>query len=97
MGDRTDHIDVAYVARLARLDLCEDEVRRFQAQLEQIVDYVRQIREPDVDGVEPMAHAHPLRNIFREDAVQPGLEQATVLANAPRHAQGQFAVPRIIE
>jgi aspartyl-tRNA(Asn)/glutamyl-tRNA(Gln) amidotransferase subunit C len=97
MGDRTDHIDVAYVARLARLELSAEETRRFQAQLDQIVDYVRQIREPVVDGVAPMSHAHPLHNVFRADAVRPGLDRETVLANAPRHANGQFAVPRIIE
>jgi aspartyl-tRNA(Asn)/glutamyl-tRNA(Gln) amidotransferase subunit C len=96
MGN-VEHIDVGYVARLARLELTPEETHRFQGQLDQIVAYVRQIQEPDVTGIEPMSHAHPVRNVFREDEVKPGLDRETGLANAPRPIAGQFAVPRIIE
>lgn len=95
--DNTEPIDVGYVARLARLELTEEETQKFQAQLEQIVTYIRKIQEPDTAGIEPMSHAHPVQNVFREDTVKPGLDRDTVLANAPRHMEGQFAVPRIIE
>ncbi|MBN1557996.1 MAG: Asp-tRNA(Asn)/Glu-tRNA(Gln) amidotransferase subunit GatC [Lentisphaerae bacterium] len=94
---RTEQIDVRYVARLARLNLTEAECARFQAQLDQVVNYVRKIREPDTAGIEPTSHAHPLENVFREDAVEPGLDRETVLANAPRTRDGLFIVPRIVE
>jgi aspartyl-tRNA(Asn)/glutamyl-tRNA(Gln) amidotransferase subunit C len=93
----TDRIDVAYVARLARLSLTEEEVRTFAAQLREIVDYVRKINELDVRGIEPTSHAHPVTNVLRKDEVRPGLEREAVLANAPAHAQAQVLVPKIVE
>jgi aspartyl-tRNA(Asn)/glutamyl-tRNA(Gln) amidotransferase subunit C len=92
-----DRIDVRYVAHLARLDLTEAERQEFQAQLEQIVAYVNQIREIPVEGVEPTAHAVAVQNVFREDEVRPGLDQEQALANAPEQAAGQFKVPIIVE
>ena len=93
----TDRIDVRYVAHLARLDLTEAEQREFQSQLEHIVAYVNQIREIDVEGVEPTAHAVAVQNVFREDVVRPGLDPDQALANAPEQARGQFKVPLIVE
>lgn len=90
-------IDVRYVANLARLDLTEAEVATFQAQLGQIVGYVNEIRAVDVDGVEPMAHATAVQNVFREDVVKPSLDRDVVLANAPEHSPDLFRVPTIVE
>jgi aspartyl-tRNA(Asn)/glutamyl-tRNA(Gln) amidotransferase subunit C len=90
-------IDVAYVAHLARLHLTADERECFQAQLEQIVHYVRKIGEADLRGVEPTAHVVPIRNIFREDESREGLDRDEVLANAPSVILEQFQVPRIVE
>lgn len=90
-------IDVAYVAHLARLRLEPEEIARFQAQLEQIVEYVRKIGQLDLSGIEPTSHAHPVQNVFREDEVRPGLDHDTALANAPEQYRGQFKVPRILE
>jgi aspartyl-tRNA(Asn)/glutamyl-tRNA(Gln) amidotransferase subunit C len=92
-----DRIDVAYVAHLARVQLTDTERDAFQKQLDQIVEYVRQIQEIDVEGVEPMAHAVAVENVFRDDAVRAGLTQEQALANAPQHSAGQFAVPKIVE
>ncbi len=89
-------IDVAYVARLAQLDLTEDERRSFQKHLEQIVNYVREIRQIDVAGVEPTAHAAAIHNVFRPDEIRPGLDRETVLANAPLQDGEQFLVPKIV-
>ena len=63
----TDKIDVAYVARLARLHLSDEEIRTFQPQLEQIVGYIRKISELDLTGIEPTSHAHRVENVFRRD------------------------------
>ncbi len=93
----TGHIDVAYVARLARMHLAPDEARRFQAQLEQIVGYVKQIDALDVSGVEPTSHAVAIANVFRADVARPGLPHEVVLANAPAEISGQFLVPKIVE
>ncbi len=89
-------IDVAYVARLAQLDLSDDERRAFQAQMEKIVAYVKEIQGIDVAGIEPTAHAVPLHNVFRRDEIRPGLERDAVLANAPAQDGEQFLTPKIV-
>ena len=96
-GGPTAPIDVAYVARLARLHLTEPEREAFQRQLEQIVDYVRKIGELDLADIEPTSHAHPVQNVFRDDVCRPGIDRGAVLANAPEAVDGQFAVPKIVE
>lgn len=93
----TEQIDVAYVAHLARMELTEDETREFQGQLRDIVGYVRKLNEVDLTGVEPTAHAVPIRNVFREDEPHDGLDRQDVLENAPATVQDQFLVPKIVE
>ena len=90
-------IDVAYVARLARLHLSDEERALLQGQLQGIVEYVRKVRELDVSGIEPMAHGIPLQNVFRKDEVRDSLPHEEVMANAPKQRDGQFVVPRIVE
>ena len=92
-----DQMDVAYVARLARLQLADEEVRTFGEQLQQVVAHIRKINQLDLRGIEPTSHAHPVRNVFRKDEVKPGLERDAVLANAPVHGGEQFIVPKIVE
>ncbi len=92
-----EKIDVRYVARLARLCLTDDEVSRFQAQLEQILGYVKELSALNVDGVEPTAHAMPVNNVFRKDEVRPCLDREKAMANAPKERHGQFVVPKIVE
>ncbi len=94
---RTGAVDVAYVARLARLSLTPEETAQFQRQLEDILAYVGQLAALDVEGVEPTAHAVPARNVFREDVARPGLPPEEALANAPSARQGLFIVPKIVE
>lgn len=90
-------MDVAYVARLARLKLSDAERARFQAQLDNILSHVDELRQVDVSGVEPTAHAIPVRNIFRADVPVASLDHDAVIDNAPRQKAGQFFVPKIIE
>ena len=94
---KNNKIDVAYVAHLARLHLSEDEIKEFQGQLDNIVDYVRKIDELDLENIEPMSHARMLRNVFRDDVAKPGLDRDEVLKNAPVCLNGQFMVPKIME
>lgn len=92
-----EKIDVRYVAHLARLHLTDEEAARFQAQLEQVLGYVKELGKLNVDGVEPTAHAMPVNNVFRKDEPRPCLDHEKAMANAPKERQGQFVVPKIIE
>ncbi len=92
-----DKIDVRYVAHLARMHLADGEVARLQPQLEQIVGYVQQLGELNVEGIEPTAHAIPVQNVFRADEVRPCLDHDAAMQNAPLAREGQFIVPKIIE
>ena len=90
-------MDVRYVANLARLELTDAEAVRFQNQLDQIVAYFNELRAVDVEGVEPMAHAVPIQNVFREDVVREGIARDLVLANAPERSTDLLRVPKIVE
>jgi len=87
---------VRHVARLARLSLDDDQAARFARQLESILEYVAVIGRVDVSGVEPMAHALPIANVFRDDVVEPALSVEEVLANAPESDGPFFKVPKVI-
>jgi aspartyl-tRNA(Asn)/glutamyl-tRNA(Gln) amidotransferase subunit C len=88
---------VDHVARLARLDLSEEERQRMQAELSHIIEHAEAIQALDLDGVEPTSHAIPLRNVMRRDEVAPSLDPAEALQNAPQAEGGRFKVPRILE
>jgi aspartyl-tRNA(Asn)/glutamyl-tRNA(Gln) amidotransferase subunit C len=90
-------IDVKYVAHLARLSLTPEEEQKYGAQLGQVLGYIAKLRELDVSGIEPMAHAVPLVNVLRPDEPRPGLPQQEALRNAPAQANGLFVVPKIVE
>jgi aspartyl-tRNA(Asn)/glutamyl-tRNA(Gln) amidotransferase subunit C len=90
-------IDVKYVAQLARIALTPDEEKKIGAQLGHVLGYIEKLRELDVTGVEPTAHAVPMVNVMRADEVRPSLSQAEALRNAPRQANGLFIVPKIVE
>jgi aspartyl-tRNA(Asn)/glutamyl-tRNA(Gln) amidotransferase subunit C len=92
-----EKIDVAYVANLARLYLSPEEIRTYQSQLNQIVGYVRKISELDLKNIEPTSHARLLQNVFRSDTVKPSLDREIALKNAPKQANDQFMVPKIME
>jgi aspartyl-tRNA(Asn)/glutamyl-tRNA(Gln) amidotransferase subunit C len=89
--------DVEHVARLARLELNDDELERMREQLNAILGYIDKLRELDVTNVEPTSHAVPLVNVMREDEVVPCFPQDQMLANAPDRVGELFRVPRIIE
>jgi aspartyl-tRNA(Asn)/glutamyl-tRNA(Gln) amidotransferase subunit C len=90
-------IDVKYVAHLALVALSPDEEKKLAAQLGGILGYIEKLKELDVTNVEPTAHAVPLVNVTRADEIRPSLPQDDVLRNAPRHANGLFIVPKIVE
>lgn len=89
--------DVKYVAHLARLGLTPEEEQIFGAQLGQVLGYIEKLKEVNVSDVEPTAHAVPMVNITRADAVEPSLSNEAALRNAPARANGLFVVPKIVE
>jgi len=88
--------DIEKVALLARLQLTEAELATMTEQLAQIVSYVDQLAEVITDGVEPMAHAVEVANVFREDAVTASLPREEALANAPNHDERGYLVPAVL-
>jgi aspartyl-tRNA(Asn)/glutamyl-tRNA(Gln) amidotransferase subunit C len=90
-------IDVNYVAHLARLSLTPQEAQKFGAQLNQVLGYIEKLKEVDVSGIEPTAHAFPLINVTRPDEVRPSMDHADAMRNAPAKANGLFIVPKIVE
>jgi aspartyl-tRNA(Asn)/glutamyl-tRNA(Gln) amidotransferase subunit C len=90
-------IDIKYVAHLARIALSPDEEQKLSAQLGGILGYIEKLKQLDVTGVEPTAHAVPMVNVTRADEVRPSLAHEDALRNAPRQANGLFIVPKIVE
>ena len=88
--------DVEKVALLARLRLTDAELGTMTEQLTQIVGYVDQLAEVDTEGVEPMAHAVEVTNVFADDVVQPSLPREAALANAPRQNGRGYLVPPVL-
>lgn len=97
MGDaRITEDDVRHVAKLARLDVTDDEVALFTGQLEAVLQHAQDVEALDVAGVPPTAHPLPLRNVFRDDVPRPSLDRDEVLAMAPAADDRRFRVPRIL-
>lgn len=90
------HIDVRYVANLARLELSDEEVATFQPQMEAILRHVDAILQVDVTGIEPTAHPTPVAGSMRDDEPHTSLPVSAVLQNAPDQAQGQIRVPKVV-
>ena len=93
----TSDLDVAYVARLARINLTADEAKTFQRQLDDVLKYVEKLRQVDVTGIEAIAHTLPVFNVFREDAARDWFTAEQALSNAPRQANDLFVVPKVVE
>jgi len=94
---QTVEIDVAHVARLARLNLTQEETKLFQAQLGRVLEDAEKLRQLDTTEVESAAHAVPVFNVFREDAPRDWFSAEEALSNAPRQANGLFVVTKVVE
>ena len=89
--------DVEYAAKLARLELGEEEKEKYTIQLAKILEYVSKLNQLDTEKIEPTSHILPLQNVFRDDEVKPSLSQEEILANAPGKEDGYFKVKKVIE
>ena len=88
-----DREQVLHVARLARLELTDEEVERMSGELTTILDHVERMNELDLDGVEPTSHVVALENVLRADEPRPSWPREQVLEPAPDPAEGAFRVP----
>jgi aspartyl-tRNA(Asn)/glutamyl-tRNA(Gln) amidotransferase subunit C len=87
--------NVLHVARLARLEIPEDEIERVRAELGAILEAVGKVSELDLEGVEPTSHPLDLVNVWGDDEPRPSLSREDALANAPDPADGAFRVPAV--
>lgn len=88
-----DREQVLHVARLARLELTEDEVGRMSAELSNVLGHIEKIGELELEGVAPTTHVVEVSNALRPDVADASLPRAVALANAPAVADGGFLVP----
>lgn len=90
-------LNIDYVANLARLALTPAEKERFARQLGDILLYVDKLKQIDVTGVEPMAHAAPVFNVWQDDVPRAGLSVQSALRNAPAQRDQMIVVPKVVE
>ena len=88
--------DVAALARLARIEMTDEELVHLAPQLDVILESVASVSDVAAEDIPPTSHALPLTNVFRADDVRPSLPVADVLAGAPAAEQDRFRVPRIL-
>ena len=90
-------LNIDHVANLARLALTPEEKAQYATQLTEILSHIAKLKEVNVDGVEPTAHAFPLYNVWAEDVPVAGLPADLALRNAPAQRDQMFAVPKVVE
>ena len=88
---------VRWVAKLTRLELTDAERETMTRQLGRIVDYVAQLQQVDTEGVEPLAHALDVSNVFRPDEPAASLPVEEALANAPKRSGPFYSVPAVLD
>lgn len=90
-------IDVDYVANLARIALTEEEKELISGQLDDVLTYIEKLNAVDVSGVEAMAHAFPLSNVWAEDEPTAPLPVEAALRNARAVRENMVVVPKVVE
>ena len=85
------------VAKLARIRVEEERLPALAQEFSNILGFIEQLNEVNVDGIEPMTSVTPMRLKRRDDVVTDGNQQAAILANAPDAREGFFAVPKVVE
>jgi aspartyl-tRNA(Asn)/glutamyl-tRNA(Gln) amidotransferase subunit C len=88
---------VRRIGRLARIRIEEDEVEKYQRELNTILGFVEQLSEVDVTGVEPMTSVTPMQLRRREDKITDGNVAERIVKNAPLSEDNFFMVPKVVE
>ena len=88
---------VSYVAALAKLTVSDEEKQSVAKDLDQILEYIATMDQLDTEGIEPMSHVLPIKNVFREDEAVNQNNREQLLENAPESKDGSFVVPKTVE
>lgn len=88
---------ISYLEKLGRIRLTDEEKEKTRIDLSSILGYIDKLNELDTDSVEPLSHAFPITNVYREDAVTNGDRRDAILSNAPAQKDGSFKVPKTVE
>lgn len=96
MSDTPD-LNIDRVAELARIALTPEEKAEFAAQLGEVLQHAEQLKQVDVSGVEPTAHAFAVENVWADDVAEPGLSVEAALQNAPAQRDNMIVVPKVVE
>ena len=88
--------DVEHIAKLARLELREDEKEQYTHQLNDILKHIEKLNELDTKNIEPLSHVIELSNVFRDDVAKQSLPTEEALKNAPSKTESFFKVPKVI-
>ena len=97
MGRMIQASEVRHIAKLARLQLADQEVEVYTEQIDRILGFFDQLAALDTSGVPPTSHPLPVANALRADVERASLGVDEVLANAPQPESDMFRVPRILE
>jgi aspartyl-tRNA(Asn)/glutamyl-tRNA(Gln) amidotransferase subunit C len=92
-----EDLNIDRIANLARLALTPEEKVKFSAQLADVLTNIEKLKQVNVDGVEPTAHAFPIYNVWAEDVAKPGLSVEDALRNAPEKRDNMIVVPKVVE
>ncbi|CAB5239284.1 unannotated protein [freshwater metagenome] len=88
--------DVAHLARLARIEMTDEELVNLASEFDVILNAVARVQEVATADVAPTSHPLPLRNVFRPDVVAPSLTPEEALSGAPASEENRFKVPQIL-
>lgn len=97
MATRISDETIEYVGILAKLELSGEEREQAKEDMEKMLAYFDKLNELDTNGVEPMSHAFPVQNVFREDVVENGDDRENMLRNAPEKKDGAYMVPKTFD
>lgn len=92
-----EDLNIDRIAQLARLALTPEEKVKFAAQLADVLTNIEKLKQVDVTGVEPTAHAFPIYNVWADDVAKPGLSVEDALLNAPAQRDNMIVVPKVVE
>lgn len=88
--------EVLKIAKLSRLEFMDEEIAKFQEDLNNIFSYIDELNEVDTKSVEPLVQVNHMMNNFREDLVKPSLTQEEAMLNSPSKVDGMLIVPKVV-
>lgn len=97
MEPENELINIDYLTQLARLHLQDSEKEELKSRLANILNFFHQLKNVDVTGIEPMAHAFPIYNVWDEDEPTEPFSVEQALLNAPQKSHNQVLVPKVVE